>query len=415
MVSVMQSDSEHKANFSPFSLDGPLLESDEEKINILLVDDTPAKLLAHEVLLEELGENIIKASSGRAALEHLLKGEFGVILLDVNMPDMDGFETAALIRQRPKFEHTPILFITGYNTTDIDRVKGYDIGAADYIFLPVIPEVLKAKVRVFVELARKRRIVERQAQALAVQNANQQEQIRTIQDLNEKLIAANEELEAFSYSVSHDLRSPLRAMQGYAQALIEDYTGKLEPRGEDYLRRISRAALRLDMLVQDVLAYTQLSRTETKLVTINLEMLLEEIIRDSRALRQTRASVNVLAPLYPVLAHEACLTQCMTNLLENSAKFVPEGQLPEITVRTERLDTAVRIWIEDNGIGIDPKHHERIFQMFGRVHHVNRYEGTGMGLTIVKRVVERMGGAVGVESQLGNGSKFWINLAAAQS
>jgi DNA-binding response OmpR family regulator len=178
--STLQSEKHAKSSFIPSPVESTSPAPNEEKINILLVDDTPAKLLAHEVLLEELGENVVRASSGRAALEQLLKGDFGVILLDVNMPDLDGFETAALIRQRPKFEHTPILFITGYNTSDLDRVKGYDAGAADYIFLPVVPEVLKAKVRVFVELARKRKIVEAQAHALAIQNARQQEQIRTI-------------------------------------------------------------------------------------------------------------------------------------------------------------------------------------------------------------------------------------------
>lgn len=386
-----------------------------DKISILLVDDTPSKLLAHEALLADLNETIVKANSGRAALEQLMKTDFGVILLDVNMPDMDGFETAALIRQRPRFEHTPILFITAYNTSDLDRVKGYNIGAADYIFLPVIPDILKGKVRFFVEMARQRRIIERQARALAIQNASQHEQIQTIQDLNQSLIAANEELEAFSYSVSHDLRSPLRAMQGFAQALLEDYAAKLEPHAEDYLQRIKRAALRMDALVQDVLAYSRLAKTETKLKTTQLEGLLEEIIADSRALTQAQAAVRILTPLHQVMAHEACLTQCLNNLLENGAKFVPPGKVPEIVIRTERVEKGIRIWIEDNGIGIDPKHHERIFRMFGRVHHGDLYEGTGMGLAIVKKAVERMGGMVGLESRPGHGCKFWIELAAGNA
>jgi signal transduction histidine kinase len=331
------------------------------------------------------------------------------------MPEMDGFETAAMIRQRPKLEHTPILFITAYNTSDLDRVRGYNIGAADYIFLPVIPEVLKAKVRVFVELAKQRRIIEKQAQALAAQNASQQNQIRLIQDLNGKLKAANEELETFSYSVSHDLRSPLRAMQGYAHALLEEYGGQFDDRAGDYLRRINRAALRMDALVQDVLAYSRLSKVEVKLSPVDLEALLAEIVRDSRGLKQSGASVQLLSPLHPIMGHEACLTQCFSNLLENSAKFTCPDRPPEIKVRTESRENRVRIWVEDNGIGIDPAHHGRIFQMFGRVHHSNAYEGTGMGLTIVKKAVERMCGALGVESQLGTGSKFWIELPLATS
>jgi signal transduction histidine kinase len=383
-----------------------------EKVNILIVDDVPGKLIAHESVLLDLGETLVKATSGREALEQLLKRDFAVILLDVNMPEMDGFETAAMIRQRPRFEHTPILFITAYNTTDLDRLKGYDIGAADYIFLPVIPEVLKAKVRVFVQLARQRQIIERQARALASQNERQQSQIQIIQELNDKLKTANEELEAFSYSVSHDLRSPLRAMQGYAHALLEDFGNKLEGEGEEYLQRIKKAAVRMDALVQDVLAYSRLSKVDVQIVPVELDALLQEIIRDSRGLAQARAHVAVKTPLHAVMGHEACLTQCLSNLLENSAKFVPLGKAPSIVVRTELRSSSVRIWVEDNGIGIDPAHHHRIFQMFGRVHHNNTYEGTGMGLTIVKKAVERMGGTLGLESTLGEGSRFWIDLPA---
>jgi two-component system, sensor histidine kinase and response regulator len=387
----------------------------QENVNILLVDDAPGKLMAHESVLEDLGETVIKASSGREALEHLLKRDFAVILLDVNMPDMDGFETAAMIRQHPSFEHTPILFITAYNTTDLDRLKGYDMGAADYIFLPVIPGVLKAKVRVFVQLARQRRIIERQAQALATQNEQQQGQIQVIQELNDKLQSANEELEAFSYSVSHDLRSPLRAMQGYAHALLEDFGPALDKDACEYLRRIERAALRMDALVRDVLAYTRLAKADVQVAPVDLETMVHEIVRDSRGLTQARASVVVKTPLSPVMGHEACLTQCLSNLLENSAKFMPPDRPPCITVRTEVREGRVRIWVEDNGIGIDPSHHARIFQMFGRVHHNNSYEGTGMGLTIVKKAVERMGGVIGLESVLGAGSRFWIELPAPRS
>jgi signal transduction histidine kinase len=384
----------------------------KSEINILVVDDVPNKLIAHEAVLQDLGENVVKAVSGREALEKLLKHEFAVILLDVNMPDMDGFETAALIRQRPKYEHTPIIFITAYNTTELDRLKGYDIGAVDYIFLPVIPEVLKAKVRVFVELAKQRRIIEAQAQTLERQNEQQHVQIRTIQDLNEKLKLANAELEAFSYSVSHDLRSPLRAMQGYAHTLAEEYQEKLDAQAREYLQRISKAAVRMDALVQDVLAYTRLAKAEIQIGRVDLEGLIHDIVRDSRGLNQAHASVSIKSPLHAVLGHEACLTQCLSNLLENSAKFVAVGTPPKITIRTERHDTQVRIWVEDNGIGIDPGHYSRIFQMFGRVHHNNAYEGTGMGLTIVKKAVERMNGQLGVQSTLGAGSQFWIQLPA---
>src|SRR5688572_679914 len=144
-----------------------------EKVNILLVDDQPGKLIAHEAILAELNQNVIKATSGREALECLLRHDFAVILLDVQMPEIDGFETAQLIRQRPRFEKTPIIFITAINTTDMDRLKGYSLGAVDYIFLPVIPEVLKAKVTAFVELAAQTQLIKRQAEHLAFHNQEQ--------------------------------------------------------------------------------------------------------------------------------------------------------------------------------------------------------------------------------------------------
>ncbi len=382
----------------------------QEKVSILLVDDQPSKLVAHESILAELGQNIVTGTSGREALECLLKHDFAVILLDVNMPDINGFEIATMIRQRPRFQHTPVLFITGYNTSDIDRLKGYDIGAADYLFLPVIPSVLKAKVRVFVRLAQQRKFIERQAERLVFSNRQQEDQIRTIQELNERLRAAVHELEAFSYTISHDLRSPLRAMQGYAQALLEDCQGKLGPEGEDYLQRISKAAVRMDALIQDVLTYSRVSKAEVNTEPLNLAELIDDVVKESRSIQKAGARIKVQAPLDKVEGHQAYLTQCVSNLLENAVKFVPRDRLPEIVVRTEATESRVRIWIEDNGIGIDPSHHARIFEMFGRINPQTDFEGTGIGLSIVRKAAERMGGTVGVDSVLGQGSKFWIEL-----
>jgi signal transduction histidine kinase len=218
------------------------------------------------------------------------------------------------------------------------------------------------------------------------------------------------ELEAFSYSVSHDMRAPLRAMQGYAKALLSDYDARLDGEAKHYLDRIFRAANRLDLLVQDVLAYSRVAKGEIELMPIDLERLIEDIIAAHPEFQAPNARVVVETRLHRVLGHEAYLTQCVTNLLGNAVKFVAPGLEPEIRIRSERVNGCVRVTFADNGIGIDPSHHERIFQIFGQVYPEKKYGGTGIGLAIVRKAVQRMNGDVGVESRVDKGSRFWLIL-----
>ena len=382
----------------------------KEVVNILLVDDQPGKLLAHEAILSELGQRIIKARNGVEALGHLLRYDFAVILLDVNMPNMDGFETASLIRQRPRFEKTPIIFITGYNTTDLDRLKGYELGAVDYLFLPVVPQVLKAKVTVFVELARQTQIIKTQAEDLAAHNRRQGEQLEVIQKLNEDLKDANTELEAFSYTVSHDLRAPLRSITGYVNVLLEDYGPQLDDAGRGHLLALDRAAKRMDALTRDLLAYGRVAREAVTLDRVSLRPLLEAIISLNSVGNKHPAKIHIAPDLQDVCGHHFLLEQSLNNLIDNATKFVSPGKTPEIHIRTEPRDGWVRLWIEDNGIGIDASYHHKIFGMFERVGDLHKYDGTGIGLAIVHRAVQRMGGACGVESATGLGSRFWVDL-----
>jgi PAS domain S-box-containing protein len=218
------------------------------------------------------------------------------------------------------------------------------------------------------------------------------------------------ELEAFSYSISHDMRAPLRAMQGYAKALLADYNGRLDPEATHYLDRISRSSNRLDSLIQDVLAYSRVSKDEISLHPVDLERLMDDIISSHPEFQAPQVRIAMEKPLHRVLGHEAYLTQCITNLLGNAVKFVPPGVLPEIRIRTERADGKIRVWFEDNGIGIDPSHHERIFQIFGQVYPEKKFGGTGIGLAIVRKAVQRMNGKAGVESRMDKGSRFWLIL-----
>jgi hypothetical protein len=389
------------------------VERQTEIVNILLVDDQPGKLLAHEAILSELGQRIIKARNGVEALAHLLRHDFAVILLDVNMPNMDGFETAALIRQRPRFEKTPIIFVTGYNTTDLDRLKGYELGAVDYLFLPVVPQVLKAKVSAFVELARQTQIIKSQAADLIAHNQRQAEQLEVIQKLNVELKDANSELEAFSYTVSHDLRAPLRSLNGYVSVLMEDYGERLDEEGRGHLQALYRAANRMDCLTRDLLAYGRVAREAIRLEPVRLQPVLEEIVSFVATSQTKKATITVEAGDAEILGNRFLLEQSMINLVTNATKFVRADVPPEVHIRAEPKAGHIRVWVEDNGIGIDPNYHRKIFSIFERVGDPHKYEGTGIGLAIVNRAVQRMGGTCGVISAPGEGSRFWLDVPAA--
>jgi len=218
------------------------------------------------------------------------------------------------------------------------------------------------------------------------------------------------ELESFSYSISHDMRGPLRAMQGYASVLEEELKGKIGEEQWQYMERIVAASSRLGRLVQDILNYSQISRRKLQLQPVDLQAVVLEIIQQNPNFQLPLADVRVEGPLPIVLGHETALTQVWLNLLGNGVKFVYPGTTPRIRISARTENSTVRIRVADNGIGIDPKNHERIFHMFEQVNSATDFEGTGIGLAIVKKAIERMGGKIGVESELGKGTVFWFEL-----
>jgi signal transduction histidine kinase len=221
-----------------------------------------------------------------------------------------------------------------------------------------------------------------------------------------------EEMEAFSYSVSHDLRSPLRSLAGFAEALQEDYASSLPPGARMYCDKIARAARRMDSLTQDVLAYTRVTRCEMEITSVDLDSLINEVMEQYPVLVSLADSIRVHHPLGHAMGHVPSLIQCFSNLLGNAVKFVPDGRDPRVDVRATLEGQRRRVWVKDNGMGIDPGDHARIFRMFERAAG-KKVPGTGIGLAIVKKAVQRMGGSVGVNSTLGSGAEFWIELADA--
>ncbi len=262
-----------------------------------------------------------------------------------------------------------------------------------------------------------------------------------------QLQAANEELESFTYTVAHDLRAPLRGMQGLAEALLEDYRDLLDELGQEYAQQIVNSGQQLEALIQDLLAYSRLSRAQLSLQVLELESAVADAITMVQAdAKSSGAQITVRPPLFPIIAHRVTLVQVIANLLANAIKFV-EGRPPQLQIWAEEIKlpqegetnspTAgelqrarvgqwehsqllitsdelpvpiIRLWVEDNGIGIAPEHQKRIFRVFERLHGIESYPGTGIGLAIVQKGIDRMGGQVGVESQLGQGSRFWIQL-----
>ena len=377
-----------------------------QPINILVVDDEPKNLLVLETVLDDPGYRLVRAESAEQALLALIAEEFALLILDIRMPMMSGLELAKLVKERKKTAGLPIIFLTAYYSEDQHILEGYGSGAVDYLHKPVNAAILRSKVAVFAELHRKNREVELVNQALRAEVAER----RLAED---QLRAVVEELEVFSYSLAHDLRAPLRSLRGFAEILIADHVEQMDAAARGYLQRISSASYRMDELVRDILNYSRLARDELQLQAVDMGKLIQEIIATYPALHPSCADIKIGDALPAVLASEAALTQIISNLLGNAVKFVAPGVRPAVVIRGEENDGVVRLWFEDNGIGIPKTAHARLFNLFTRLNRPEDYEGTGIGLAIVRKAAARMGGSVGVESETGQGSRFWVELKKA--
>jgi PAS domain S-box-containing protein len=274
--------------------------------------------------------------------------------------------------------------------------------AADNLNVQLVAEITERK-RVEHELVAAKNEISHHAQHLE----------ETVMERTAQLRETIGELEAFSYSISHDMRAPLRAMRGFAKILLEEHAAQLDAEGIKYLENIDGAAGRMDALIQDVLIYTRVLRAEVRIEPVDLDALVRQVIGSYPQLQKANGEIQIEGVLPKVLGGEASLAQCISNLLTNAVKFVAPQTKPRVKIRAEAIAADIRLWVEDNGVGIASKDQVRIFKMFERVGRATAYEGTGMGLTIVRKAVERMGGQMGVESKVGQGSKFWIQLKGA--
>ncbi len=393
----------------------PQSDPEDDRVNVLLVDDQPANLLALEAMLQGLGQNLIKAESGREALKWLLTHEFAVILLDVKMPEMDGFETATLIRERDKSRHTPIIFLTAAEKSETQTVRGYAIGAVDYLVKPVVPEFVRSKVSVFVELAKKTELLRRQARLLQDSEQEARELAAARADLVRDLEHKNRELESFSYAVSHDLRAPLRRIESFARALTESQAGKLDANGIRFLDRIREASQQMLQLIDDVLHLSRLSRAELRDQELDLSAIVGMIL-DRFVEAEPERSVEVkIRPGVIAIGDAQLIRIALHNLLENAWKFTSKQPEARIEFGVTNIAGEPTFFVRDNGAGFDMSYVERLFGPFQRLHLTSEFPGTGIGLATVQRIIHRHGGRVWAEGTVGQGATFHFTIGRSRS
>jgi PAS domain S-box-containing protein len=505
--------------------------SSQDRVKILLVDDSAENLISLEAALDGLGQELVLAQNGMEALRHLLDDDFAAILLDVKMPEMDGFQTAELIRSRRRSRHTPILFLTAYKS-DEHLFRGYDMGAVDFLFKPIVPEILRSKVSVFVELSRNNALLRRQAEVLgkaeakfrslleaapdamiisseegeislvnsqveamfgylrdeligrnvsmlvpgwsgrrltpievrphrelrgfrkngdefpveislgplqteegvlvtsAIRDVTERqrrddqirelnakleqrvaERTRELLKSNEALRQSNDDLNQFAYAASHDLQEPLRMVALYSEMLGKRYQGQLDREADQFIHFITSGAHRMEMLLKDLLAYSQAGSSEGPTASVDCRIVIEQVLFNLKtAIAENQA--HILWEGLPIVeAHEIRLMQLFQNLISNAIKY-RRAEPPRIQISAEPRESDWLFSVKDNGIGIRPEYAQQVFGIFKRLHG-HTYPGTGIGLAICQRIVERYGGRIWVESTPDVGSTFRFTLPPA--
>lgn len=368
--------------------------------NILVVDDDRAKRTALKAILEPLGQEVVEAASGGDALRHLLREDVAVILLDVRMPAMDGFETAELIRSRQQSELTPIIFVTAFDQAETNIGRGYDLGAVDFVFAPVVPDILRAKVTVFVELHRVQKELRRYRSQLE----------ELVQERTTALTAINRELEAFGYAVSHDLRAPLLALGRLSDKLVRDSAGILDATAKDDLQRISRASLGMTSLFDGLQALFRLTGGEIRREHSDVSAIASEIVEALRAADPEREVAVDIANDLVVSGDPRLVRILLSNLIGNAWKFTSKRRGACISIGREIVDDESRIYVRDNGAGFDMIDGHRLFGAFKRLHSQSDFPGVGIGLATVQRIINRHGGRIWAEGAVDEGATFYFVL-----
>jgi signal transduction histidine kinase len=400
-------------------------------IKILVVDDREDNLFSIETLLEKDNYTVIKANSGRAALKILLKQhDFSLILMDVQMPDMNGFETATIIYERDKLKQIPIIFITAHNQEEEQIFKGYRMGGVDYIYKPINPELLRAKVSVFVDLYRKNHQLAAHERQLLAANKSLQKEIeerklseekvkllnKQLVENNTHLLAINEELDRFAYVASHDLQEPLRKILVFSDKILTKQSS--DPDTEKYLKKIVGSSQRMQSLINDLLQFSRQTVNAEDFVDTDLnELVKEAIIELEIEIEKSKAQINIDA-LPVIIAIPSLIRQLFYNLINNGIKFRKKGTSPVINIHSEKIKNSrnggnyYKLSVSDNGIGFDPAYSDEIFMIFKRLHSYHEFQGSGVGLSICKKIVDKHNGFIKGIGNTNEGATFIIEAAS---
>lgn len=409
----------------------------EGRTKILIVDDREDNLLSIETILENGNYQIVRALSGKAALKILLhQYDFTLILMDVQMPDMNGFETASLIYQREKLKHIPIIFITAHDYSDEHVFEGYKVGAVDYIYKPIDPQLLRFKVGVFAELYQKNHQLLLHEGKLKEMNANLEREIEErriseekIKQLNYQLLENNkslkatiEELDRFAYVASHDLQEPLWKILVFSDKLLSCRHDGISEEMQRYMDKIMNASQRMQKLINDLLIFSRKESEAPPFEEVPLNELIAEVLSDMEV-EIERYGAQVSVGKLPVLwASPSQLRQLFQNLISNAIKFHKKNSRPVVSVYCDQTgvsllddpETRCCIVVEDNGIGFDEKYAEEIFTVFKRLHSYHEFQGSGVGLSICKKIIDAHKGKISAVGQPDKGAKFYLEFPAYQ-
>jgi light-regulated signal transduction histidine kinase (bacteriophytochrome) len=380
----------------------------EKPVNILLVDDKTENLLALESILEAPGYSLVRALSGEQALLALLARDYAAIVLDVQMPGMTGIELAQIIRGRKKTQHIPILFLTAHS--EESAIAGYQAGAVDFLTKPLQPAVLRSKVAVFAELFRKTSALKAEVEERRQAEERIGQLNRELSERVDELAAANAELESFSYTVSHDLRAPLRQVSGFIALLKDGLAARQNEQDTEYMELIESAVNRMGRLIDDLLRFSRFGRIELNRTTVNLTPLVEQVretLAPATAGREVRWKIDTLPD---VEGDSAMLRQVFANLLDNALKFTRTQRCAEIEVGAHTESDEYVFYVRDNGVGFDERHATKLFGVFERLHTGAEFEGTGIGLASVRRIIQRHNGRSWAESMPGKGTVVYFSL-----